>query len=234
MPDLVPLASAFNLAITGDEGEQLVEICNDLVRGDLEPAIVIRITTVLAEIFTDAAEADRVTTKSLLATLGHVCGIMTDTMVSDVSKRARRDTLTGLESRAAWDEDAHNAAEPLVVAMIDLDGLKAVNDGQGHNAGDKYLQRFASDLAGAMPSGAIPYRFGGDEYAVRVSGGSVQELRRTLAELQERSGVAPFSFGIARAPDDGENPGRVLEVADTRMYEMKDNRKAKEGPLGYA
>jgi diguanylate cyclase (GGDEF)-like protein len=157
---------------------------------------------------------------------------MTGTMVSDVSKRARRDTLTGLENRAAWAEDAHQAAEPLVVAMIDLDGLKAVNDGQGHDAGDKYLQKFASDLAGAMPSGATPYRFGGDEYAVRVLGGSVEGLRSTLAELQERSGVAPFSFGIARAFEDGNDPDRVLEVADARMYEMKGDRKTEEGSSG--
>jgi len=228
MPDLLPLTDAFNLAITGDdEGDQLLEVCNDLVRRDLEPGTVIRITTVLGEIFTDAAASDRVTTKSLLATLGHVCGMMTATMVSDVSERARRDTLTGLENRTAWEQDIASIApdSDWAVAMIDLDDLKAVNDEQGHDAGDKYLQRFASELASAAPQGAVPYRLAGDEYVIRFPGGSEEQLRSTLSALSEQEDTPAFSFGVARGPRDATNPAGLLDLADRQMYEMKKARK---------
>jgi diguanylate cyclase (GGDEF)-like protein len=228
MPELLPLTSAFNLAITGDdEGEQLLEVCNDLVRRDLDPGVVIRITTVLAEIFTDAADSDRVTTKSLLATLGHVCGMMTATMVSDVSERARRDTLTGLENRAAWEQDIAGipAESNWAVAMIDLDGLKKVNDEQGHKVGDKYLQRFASDLASVAPLGAVPYRLSGDEYIIRWPGGSEEQLRSTLNVLSAQEDTAAFSFGVAQGPRDASDPAGLLDIADGQMYEMKKTHK---------
>lgn len=234
LPDMLPLTKAFNLAITGDdEDEQLLDVCSELVRHDIEPAVVIRLTTVLAEIFADAAKSDddKVISKSLLATLGHVCGTMTATMVSDMAERARRDTLTGLENRTAWEQDTAKVSAGMMwsVAMIDLDGLKVVNDERGHDAGDTYLKGFASELARGMPRGAVPYRLAGDEYVVRLVGGSEEQLRSALEALAAQGGVAPFSFGIAEAPREAKNAAQLLEIADGRMYEMKRERKQGRG-----
>src|SRR4051812_36765379 len=87
MPELTPLATAFNNALTGDDDGQLAEACDALVRGNLEAATVIRITTLLAETFTDEADTTSgAVTRSLVGTLGHVCGLLITTIVLDVSE----------------------------------------------------------------------------------------------------------------------------------------------------
>ena len=92
-PDLKPLAEAFNNALTGDDEGRLPEACNDLVRARLDAAIVIRITTFLAETFTDEADTSSgAVTKSLVSTLGHVCGLMVTTMVAAVTVPVEQDT----------------------------------------------------------------------------------------------------------------------------------------------
>ena len=68
-------------------------------------------------------------TKSLVSTLGHVCGLLATKMVADVNETARRDSLAGLENRRAWDESlsaAIRSGDEIVISMIDLDGLKKV------------------------------------------------------------------------------------------------------------
>src|SRR5262245_126989 len=97
MPELRPLAEAFNHELTGDDNEQLADACTVLVRGELDAARVVRITTFLAETFTDeVGTSSGAVTKSLVGTLGYVCGLMMTTMVADASEQARRDVLTGL------------------------------------------------------------------------------------------------------------------------------------------
>lgn len=231
MPELRPFAEAFNLALTGeDDGGDLAASCDELVRNQLEPNTVIRITTVLAETFTDEVGATSgAVTKSLVGTLGHVCGLLTTTMVADEREVARRDALTALENRLAWDEallDDAQIGHDVAVSMLDLDGLKQVNDTHGHLEGNRYLQKFAADLVQALPEGATPYRLGGDEYAVRWPAGSDEGLKRVLETLRDTDGVAPFSFGIAEASQGGLDPEALTNIADERMYEMKRSRKA--------
>src|SRR5689334_10137342 len=73
MPDLMPLATSFNNALTGDDDGALSEACDVLVRTNLEPSHVIRATTFLAETFTDeVGNTSGAVTKSLVTTLGHV------------------------------------------------------------------------------------------------------------------------------------------------------------------
>src|SRR5712692_3442997 len=165
MPDPMPLATSFNKALTGDDEGALSEACNVLVRANLEPSHVIRITTLLAETFTDeVGNTSGAVTKSLVGTLGHVCGLMAKTMVEDMSEVARRDSLTGLENRRAWDEtliDQIRSGKNIAIAMVDLDGLKAINDSDGHDAGDAHIKKFAGDLRATIPEPGRVYRFGG-------------------------------------------------------------------------
>jgi diguanylate cyclase (GGDEF)-like protein len=228
MPDLQPFAIAFNNALTGEDDGQLIESCNSLVRSKLEPATVVRVTTLLAETFTDEANTNSgAVRKSLVSTLGHVCGLLMTTMVADVSELARRDSLTGLENRRAWDEALSEkiaSPEDFSLAMIDLDGLKAINDGQGHEAGDNHLKKFAVALRkGIIESGQV-FRFAGDEYAVLVScGGS--NLQAQLEDLSRADAVAAFSFGVADTISDGRNLEQLVKAADDRMYSMKKAHK---------
>ncbi len=228
-PDLLPMCTAFNNALTGDDEGQLGEACNQLVRHKLEAQTVTRIATFLAETFADeVGNTSGVVSRSLVSTLGHVFGLMIETMVSDVTQLATRDALTGLENRRAWDQaliSYSDAKREIVLCLIDLDGLKVINDTQGHAAGDAYLAQFAKDLLDSTPSEGRAYRLAGDEYAMLLPNGSTRELEQLISALQGRSGVAPFSYGTASSADSYEKVQDLTDLADTRMYKMKQRRK---------
>ena len=185
-------------------------------------------TTFLAETFADeVGHNSGAVTRSLVSTLGYVCGLMVTTMVSDVSDEARRDALTGLENRRAWDESLiQMKGIQFSVAMIDLDGLKAINDFQGHEAGDDHIKKFAGDLRAAILEPGRAYRFAGDEYAVLLPRGSTESLREVLRNLADQQGVAKFSFGVANIDETDGDFAALVVKADERMYEMKRERKA--------
>jgi diguanylate cyclase (GGDEF)-like protein len=226
MPELRPLAEAFNNALTGDE-DDLAPVCSELVRAKLEPAIVIRVTTFLAETFTDEAGAGA-NVKSLVSTLGYVCSLMITTIASDLSELAGRDALTGLENRRVWDRSLAEvlaSEKQVAIALIDLDGLKRINDEHGHHVGDQHLRQFALDLAAAVPEPAQLYRFGGDEYAVISQNSTSEELSDMLNSLAQNARTARFSFGVAHTTSDGRNAEDLFTRADERMYAMKEQHR---------
>lgn len=160
-------------------------------------------------------------------------------------RQASTDPLTGLQNRYAFnlrfeeilDSDKALLANGILVAMIDLDGLKTVNDQEGHAQGDALLCAVANGLRGMTTPNAEIYRLGGDEYAVLLLSGdqlSAQRLSRELqrVEMEVRAMGFPqsgLSFGIAtsdRALPTSRHLAQLLEVADQRMYENKAARKA--------
>ena len=87
-----------------------------------------------------------------------------------VSRQAKRDTLTGLPNRRALDERldeevlaAHRTGHPFVVVMMDLDGFKDVNDNYGHPVGDQVLRVLFNYLAKGLRTSDFLARYGGDE-----------------------------------------------------------------------
>jgi len=229
IPNLQPLCKEFNNALTGEDDGRLVDVCDDLVRQHLEAQNVTRLVTLLAETFADeVGTASGAVSRSLVSTFGHVCGLMMTTMVNDMALLATRDALTGLENRLAWNQalvSYLSEARKLAVCMIDLDGLKAVNDSQGHPAGDEYLRQFAKQLLGSTPPNGRAYRFAGDEYAMLLPDVETRDLEQVMAELHTREGIAPFSYGIASTEDQFNGGHELTELADSRMYEMKKERK---------
>lgn len=147
-------------------------------------------------------------------------------------RAARRDTLTGLGNRRAWEralrvEEArcvrfgHHAG----VAMIDLDGLKVVNDSDGHAAGDALIAAAAQALAGAVREVDEVFRVGGDEFAVllpELGEAGVEHLRVRLAAALHDAGIsAAIGMGLrgsARTLTDAAG------IADEAMYEQKQSR----------
>ncbi len=95
---------------------------------------------------------------------------------------AQLDALTGVANRRAWDEQLHDAcrapAEDCWMALVDLDGFKAINAACGHPAGDDVLRRVAQAMAGALSAGQLLARLGGDEFGV------------LLRDLDEENSVA--------------------------------------------
>ncbi|HEX3801414.1 MAG TPA: GGDEF domain-containing protein [Solirubrobacteraceae bacterium] len=137
---------------------------------------------------------------------------------------ARHDHLTGLLNRYGVDEalaELSSRQRPATASIvaIDLDGLKAVNDEGGHQAGDRMLVTFATELTVATRVVDLPARVGGDEFIAILPGLSAAEATRWAGKLQERSCVS-WSFGVAERRFD-EPLELWLGRADQGMYAAK-------------
>jgi diguanylate cyclase (GGDEF)-like protein len=150
---------------------------------------------------------------------------------AEAREAAMTDPLTGLGNhRAFWTElDVAIAAErPFTVIMMDVEGLKRINDSLGHLAGDALLQRVAAYLRSVVNREDSAARLGGDEFAIvlRATNGPsgedlAEQIRRSLLEeTDERFGRATIRYGIASYPDDGERARDLVAVADSRLYAM--------------
>jgi len=149
---------------------------------------------------------------------------------------ALTDVLTGLGNRRAFDTDlevemagAKRHQHSLGVLVIDLDGLKQLNDAEGHERGDAYLQEFAVALRAVFRLNDRVYRFGGDEYGVILAHADPERTRSILArmrktvELVKQAGFldANASSGVAFYPKEANLPSELVRLADERMYEEK-------------
>jgi diguanylate cyclase (GGDEF)-like protein len=123
-----------------------------------------------------------------------------NTSVRDLEKRAIHDPLTQLYNkdyfRQRLNEELRRAvryAEPLTVAMIDMDGLKPINDTYGHPVGDAVIQAVGTAIRNSSRKPDVPCRYGGDEFAVILpETNKVQAkvmLERILRALQNASVV---------------------------------------------
>ena len=145
---------------------------------------------------------------------------------------AATDALTGLGNQRAWweriaEEDAriHRSESPAVIAVIDLDGLKQVNDEQGHLHGDLLLRVAALTLRDAVRTCDHLARVGGDEFAVLAVDydGRPEVLLERLSAALEAAEIEA-SIGVAT-----HLPGSTLieayARADEAMYEAKRRRR---------
>ena len=146
---------------------------------------------------------------------------------------ARRDALTGLPNRRAFDEhldqllaDARTE-KPVAVLMLDVDKFKSVNDTSGHAAGDEVLAMLARIFLRAVRASEHVFRIGGDEFAVVVAGATEAGVRageRILraARLQRRGRSLPtLSGGVAHSTG-AEQKEELLARADAALYAAKD------------
>jgi diguanylate cyclase (GGDEF)-like protein len=151
---------------------------------------------------------------------------------------AIRDELTGLRNRrefmkllAEEAERARRSGDGFSVALVDADGFKEVNDRFGHLAGDVVLQRLAALLAGTVRTGDCLSRYGGEEFAVLLSGttaeagAAILERMRDAVERHDWDQLAPglrltMSAGVA-AGQPGEAVERTLSRADQALYAAK-------------
>ncbi len=155
-----------------------------------------------------------------------------------ISAAALTDPLTGVLNRRGFTEAAERElararrhARPFTLAYIDVRNLKAVNDTEGHRAGDELLRQTALLLKGAARADDVVGRIGGDEMAMMlveqnaagaevVKGRIVQQIATRRAEMGLR---APWdlTIGTAAYPEDGETVEDLLRKADMRLYEQR-------------
>jgi len=146
---------------------------------------------------------------------------------------ATHDFLTGLSNRSVLQDDfaALSREGPFVVACLDLDGFKAVNDVNGHAAGDEVLKTVAARLRlGVRPIDRL-FRLGGDEFAIFMPSFSVleaevacQRLSQSLASpmrLLNCQAVIGASFGLSEVNSAGSDCDETLRSADAALYRAK-------------
>lgn len=112
--------------------------------------------------------------------------------IRELETELRTDSLTGMRNRRAFDEDANLGWAS--VAVLDLDGLKKVNDLLGHEAGDAMLKGAAEVMLAAEGEGVRFYRQGGDEYAARFQ--DPARAQALMREIRDRLDSADLVFTV--------------------------------------
>jgi len=161
-----------------------------------------------------------------------------------LARQAQFDGLTGLANRSLMQDRLKQAIgtarrhdERIVVAFIDLDDFKLVNDNLGHEAGDQLLREVAQRLEASIGPRDTAARFGGDEFVLLLREGEPDALNdarltervRTVLEnvaapltLAGRDIQIRCSIGLAAFPQDGVDAEDLIKHADTAMYRAKE------------
>lgn len=167
----------------------------------------------------------------------HIDGLIElSTAFHAATDRARRDQLTGLGNRLAWDEavqQAESDARPAGVVMLDVDWLKRVNDDFGHEAGDHLLRTVARVVDAVCPDDAVVCRLGGDEFGVLLIDGDAAGADQVAAFIRAGLAATPpvcgtaVSASIGTAASAGRASGALrtaLQSADRDIYRHKAAR----------
>ncbi len=159
-------------------------------------------------------------------------------MLQSAQHRANHDGLTGLANRTLFNEIVNQQLllcernhSQLSILYIDLDGFKIINDGHGHETGDRLLRSVAARLKAGSRSSDIVARLGGDEFAIVMIGTSMTNAKATAEKLVEcisepyvLDGITvsiSASIGIAAYPESGVTSEALLHRADRAMYKAK-------------
>lgn len=156
------------------------------------------------------------------------------------------DELTGLPNRRALKSElerifnhAENGDQAVVVAGIDLDGFKSVNDSYGHNAGDELLKEVTQRVRAVQRPQDLAFRTGGDEFVMVITGLSVEDAervattlsRRIISEVSREYLIAEkkvsigASVGLAIYPRDSKGSSEITRLADLALYSAKAQGK---------
>ena len=162
--------------------------------------------------------------------------------INKIANFANKDFLTGLFNRRYFYDDMQEYLAsleenpmPYAVAVIDIDGLKNINDKYGQDSGDKILKLLAKKLIDDTKSSDIAARFGGGEFCVLLKNVSQEDavkffvgLRAAIAanpiNIKNESVKISVSIGVTFGKSD-YNVDEILELADEALYRAKENGK---------
>ena len=158
----------------------------------------------------------------------YVMACASQAAVQQLETVAHLDQLTGCGNRMAMEVDvqrqlahASRAHQKLAVAVLDLDGLKEINDGQGHQAGDASLRKLVKVVSEVLRETDSIFRIGGDEFVLLLPLASGEEDVDAMMERALENGAPSFSWGVATYPHDGSNFEQLFEVADRQLYQRR-------------
>lgn len=140
------------------------------------------------------------------------------------------DPLSGAYNRAVYDQEIENInmKKYCVYAMIDVNGLKDINDSMGHAKGDELLAKVAGHIMKNLSVRMKLYRIGGDEFAVIIDGHKAVALRNALEKALascKNDGQISFAYGIMDYVP-SEDIHNIIKLADEKMYSCKRSLKS--------
>lgn len=155
----------------------------------------------------------------------------------ELQQMVMTDPLTGCRNRRFFDQVIGRELKrhrrggiPMALLFVDVDKFKAINDGLGHESGDRVLQQVASFLARNVRGADYVFRWGGDEFLLVLSCTEEQARRRggavraAFLVSEEAARLPPgvgLSIGCVEVPLEADDVLRYVKMADERMYENK-------------
>lgn len=150
----------------------------------------------------------------------------------EIEYMSYHDYLTGLYNRRyfvrSYQQLISERRFPLGVMMIDINGLKIINDAYGHAEGDKAIQKVSDLLMGIFQSNATVARIGGDEFAILIpgkNGEQIQNYKDSIIEQAKKYNVSNIEISLAIGYDVVDNPYRdiddLLSQAENHLYRHK-------------
>jgi diguanylate cyclase (GGDEF)-like protein len=154
--------------------------------------------------------------------------------LSRAAVEARRDSLTGLANRLAWNEQLSSttpcADSPVSIVQIDCRGLKRINDTCGHHVGDELLKRVAKVLTESVQEHDLVARLGGDEFAILLCGSDEQQAAATVRKIEAAIGDGHHEFPTPIGLAIGTATTRRAELAATHRQADAEMLTAKGLP----
>ena len=148
---------------------------------------------------------------------------------------ANRDPATGLGNRRAWLHTLHVEAgrarrtgRPITIVILDIDGLKLVNDEHGHAAGDILIARAAGALSGARRATDVVCRLGGDEFGIAAPDTDPQAAGTLTSRVREALAHQGVSVSLGWATSAHMGIDDLWQRADAAMYEDKRTRRSRD------
>lgn len=194
---------------------------------------------------------------TLLSSLNQEAGCVFVSIGTDIEERIRYeekvknlafyDSLTGLPNRAMFESvitkhlSKNETINPFMIAYIDIDNFKNINDTMGHQVGDAFLIYFGGCLKAVVKAPDFVARLGGDEFAILYydisKEGLIKEIESLIKRIsrtwsiQNHQFYISMSVGVVIYPEDGDDSTKLLKNADIAMYAAK--REGKNRVLFY-
>jgi len=160
---------------------------------------------------------------------------LVERQVNELESLANSDPLTGLSNRRYLQDQLRQALgiykryeTPFALLILDVDGLKRLNDSKGHQAGDRALVQVATAMRRTLRTTDTAARIGGDEFCVLATNQNATAAeplaQRIVDAVDAETGAdSPIgiSIGVVSCPEHGDDTDALLEMADQAMYRAK-------------
>lgn len=166
-------------------------------------------------------------------------------LYNEVLFLSKFDKLSSLYNRHSFDRIANRMIETLDLSkdslcmiLIDINGLKKINDTCGHIVGDRVIKRLSNLISEETDENTIASRYGGDEFVILMRNRNLKEIQQMLQEMKNnynemiikglgQSIIPDFSYGVSCLDDKNDNLDILYTLADEQMYKNKKNKMAK-------